>query len=146
MEKIKEFVAQFTEKFDFSNIQVIKERYFLADKSVNDVKNKIKDLPYSVGVFLGEKRKEFFPSPALIDLISKKSSRKVIVNKKAEFLFLCGRDVLDSGIGKCTYTDGLVLVQNSKDENLGYGEVDSTENKLIIKNILDKGAYLRMER
>jgi ribosome biogenesis protein Nip4 len=114
----------------------IKGKYFFYDGDI------VGD-PYSVGIYLGEGKDDFSPSPALVDMIAKRSSCKVYVNDKAEWLFLCGRDVFRKSVEKGKLIDGkFVLVQNSMDENLGFGKVQGD----VIENYLDKGAYLRMER
>jgi ribosome biogenesis protein Nip4 len=61
-------------------------------------------------------------------------------------MFLCGRNILSESIAKNPngLTEGLVLVQNEKDENLGYG-LFKREDTLIIKHVLDKGRYLRID-
>jgi ribosome biogenesis protein Nip4 len=38
-----------------------------------------------------------------------------------------------------------VLVQNEIDENLGYGVFKQEGKDLVIRNLLDKGKYLRMD-
>jgi ribosome biogenesis protein Nip4 len=98
---------------------------------------------------MGEEKMGFSPSPALLDLVSKfpdAQSKKVFINKKAEWLFLCGRNVLSDSIAKNPnrLSEGIVLVQNENDENLGYG-VFKREDTLIIKHVLDKGRYLRID-
>ena len=93
--------------------------------------------------------RKFIPSPAFPDLLSEKTQKKVSINSKAEWLFLCGRDVFETSVMKnnsglsCSElkSGNLVLVQNEKDENLGVGRV----GEKMIKNLLDKGSYLRDE-
>ncbi|MBW2991927.1 hypothetical protein KY345_01780 [Candidatus Woesearchaeota archaeon] len=140
---IKEFLREFgVENLD--NVVKIRNRYYLADKELTDLKDKINLEPESIGLFLGfDGRTEFKPSPALIDEIAKVSDRKVFVNNKAEMLFLCGRDIFGKSVMETNVRNGLVLVQNSKDENLGYGKV--VNRGKLIRNILDKGSYLRRE-
>jgi ribosome biogenesis protein Nip4 len=104
---------------------------------------------YSLGLFLGEEKTGFNPSPALMDLISKfpdAQSKKIFVNKKAEWMFLCGRNVLSDSFARNpnNLSEGLVFVQNERDENLGYG-LFKMEDTMIIKHILDKGRYLRID-
>jgi ribosome biogenesis protein Nip4 len=96
--------------------------------------------PFSVGIYLGENKREFKPTPALLDMIAPHTEKKATINKNAEWLFLCGRDVFKENVieGK----EGLVLVQNERKEILGYGKY----RKGILKNYLDKGDYLRRER
>lgn len=91
--------------------------------------------PHSSGIFLGNEQD---PSPAITDLIKLPEAE---VNEKAEWLFLCGRDVLKKSIIK-GIQKGLVKVKNSKGEALGIGEM----NEKGISNVLDKGKYLRMEK
>jgi 60S ribosome subunit biogenesis protein NIP7 len=145
---ISDFIRNFTDK-NIGNITKIRNKYYLADKELVELKQKIKAEPESIGLFLGEDAKEGFkPSPALIDEIAKISSRKVFVNDKGEWLFLCGRDLFGKSIVKANVNDGLVLVQSMKDENLGYGKVIGdikNKERIVIKNLLDKGDYLRRE-
>lgn len=145
---ISDFIRNFTDK-DIGNIIKIKDKYYLADKELVELKQKIKFEPESAGLFLGEEMKNGFkPSPALIDEIAKISDRKVFVNEKGEWLFLCGRDLFGKSVTKANADNGFVLVQNSKDENLGYGKFVgdiANKEKSVIKNLLDKGDYLRRE-
>ena len=128
----------------------------------DEIMKRSNEKPYAIGIFLGNitARKagnnnpnhihgEFIPSPAFPDILAEKSQKKVTVNAKTEWLFLCGRDVFESsvmmrnsGLSDSELKPGnLVLVQNEKDENLGVGRVGDK----IIKNLLDKGSYLRDE-
>lgn len=145
---ISDFIRNFTDK-NIGNITKIRNEYYLADKELLELKQKIKPEPEYIGLFLGEEMKNGFkPSPALIDEIAKISGRKVFVNDKGEWLFLCGRDIFGKSVTKADATQGLVLVQNSKDENLGYGKIVgdiANKEKSVIKNLLDKGDYLRRE-
>ena len=88
----------------------------------------------------------FVPTPALLGLLAKESERKAIVNdEQVERLFLCGRDIFADRFST-SITEGLVLIQNARDENLGLGEVMRTDKGLQIRNILDRGNYLRHDR
>jgi len=123
--------------------------FYQAEERLWAIKNGINRDIYSAGLFLGEEKVGFSPSPALIDMISRfpdAQSKKVFVNKKAEWMFLCGRNVLSESIAKNPngLDEGLVLVQNEGDENLGYG-LFKKEDTLIVKHILDKGRYLRID-
>jgi ribosome biogenesis protein Nip4 len=147
------FTQQFTDtdltSMDSRIVQRIGRNFFLAEERLWDIKNSVGRDAYAVGTFLGEENQGFSPSPALIELISRlpnTDSRKVFINKKAEWLFLCGRNVLSESIAKNPngLSEGLALVQNEQDENLGYGQFKK-EDTLIIKHILDKGRYLRLD-
>ncbi|MBW2987514.1 hypothetical protein KY336_03090, partial [Candidatus Woesearchaeota archaeon] len=124
MKDLLEFISIFTKKkFD---IIEIKKRFFIANKEQIEMMEKIKEkegiVPEMVGTFLGEiSKKKFKPSLALLELLARHSERKVFVDDKAEWLFLCGKDVFKESVKKCNVKSGLVLVQNKKDENLGNG-------------------------
>ncbi len=142
------FTQQFTTT-EMTNIRRVGRNFYQAEERLWDIKNGVTRDIYSLGLFLGEEKMGFSPSPALVDLISKfpdVQSKKIFINKKAEWLFLCGRNVLSDSIARNPNKlfEGLVMVQNENDENLGYG-VFKKEDTLIIKHILDKGRYLRID-
>jgi ribosome biogenesis protein Nip4 len=142
------FTKQFTNA-DIVDVHRVGRNFYKAEERLWNIKNGVNRDMYAIGTFLGEEKMGFSPSPALIDLISKFSdaqSKKIFVNKKAEWMFLCGRNVLSDSIAKnpSSLFEGLVLVQNEQDENLGYGQFKK-EDTLIIKHILDKGRYLRID-
>jgi len=142
------FTKQFTDT-EILDVRRVGRNFYQAEERLWEIKNGINRDIYSLGLHLGEEKMGFSPSPAFVDMISRfpdTQSKKVFINKKAEWLFLCGRNVLsDSIVGNPNnLSEGLVLVQNEKDENLGYG-LFKREDTLIIKHILDKGRYLRMD-
>ena len=139
MKKIIEFIKKFTDK-DIGKIIKIKNKYFLVNKQVENCIKAIKQPAISAGLMLGhEKNNDFRPSLALLYLLSKVSDRKTIVNKKKEWFFTNGKDLMTKGT--TNITEGLVLVQNKFDENIGLGMIQ----KKGIKNIIDIGDYLRRE-
>jgi len=148
MDKIQKFAKQFVDKgqFDFSDVHKVGRKYFLINPPLLEMKNKINKDIYAAGLFLGEDRQEFRPSPALIEMIAKKSTKKAVINKNSEWLFLCGRDVFSTSVLTSAVNEGLVLVQNEENENLGYGTIVRKGNNLLIKNLLDRGSYLRQEK
>jgi ribosome biogenesis protein Nip4 len=108
---------------------------------------------FAVGLYLGEERKDFFPTSALIDLLAKHDTRRVAVGDKAAWLFLCGRDILMDGV----YSAGnispntRVIVSDVREQVIGFGRVvapyhPSMKNKTYLKHVLDRGEYLRRER
>jgi ribosome biogenesis protein Nip4 len=142
------FTKQFTDE-SIANVRRVGRNFYQAEDRLWDIKNGVSRDIYSLGLFLGEEKMGFSPSPALIDMVSRLSdtqSKKIFINKKSEWLFLCGRNVLSESIARNpnNLSEGLVLVQNEQDENLGYG-VFKMEDTLIIKHILDKGRYLRID-
>lgn len=143
MEALKKFVENFC-SFDLENIHKIGRRYYQADTEIWDYAQTINREIFGIGVFLGENKKEFTPSLALLEIISKKSQKKVFVNPKGEWLFTCKRDVFQENIIKKNVEKGICLVQNENDENLGYGILQKGK-KIMIKPLLDKGDFLRRE-
>ena len=142
------FTKQFTDR-EILDVHRLGRNFYQAEARLWEIKTGVTRDIYSLGLFLGEEKTGFSPSPALIDLLSKfpdAQSKKIFVNKKAEWMFLCGRNVLSDSIAKNPHNlrEGLVLVQNENDENLGYG-LFKMEDTLIIKHILDKGRYLRID-
>jgi len=144
---ISEFIKQFTDEEIFDKTKQIGRRVFYVPEQLRNLDIELE--PYSIGMYLGEQRKEFTPSVALIDAISKKSDKKIFVNKEGEFLFLCGRDLMGKSIVKADVKKGFCLVQNEKDENLGYGRFATGlahDDRIVVKNRMDKGHFLRRER
>jgi ribosome biogenesis protein Nip4 len=111
---------------------------------------------FSVGVFLGKaKEGKFFPSFNLLGLLAKKEASRIILDKKASWLFICGRDVLRKSIVRVQgpgRKDTNTLVVNELAECLGFGRIvenlrDSmVNNEIVVRNVLDIGDFLRRER
>ncbi len=104
---------------------------------------------FSAGLYLGEQKgKEFKPGLALLNMVSRASNCWVSVDDNAEWLFLCGRDIFAKSVVKSNVKSGIVLVANKRGEILGYGRITgdvSKKNSVYVKNILDRGDYLRRE-
>lgn len=162
MQQLNDFVKKFTKKDLIekdSEVIKVQRRFYLAEKSLIETRDKIKSVTerdcVAMGEFLGElKYKEFKPSIALLEKLSKISEKKVFVDEKAEWLFLCGRDLFSKSIEKSNLKPkkrkGLVLVQNSFDENLGFGRMvapltKENQNRVVVRNLLDRGDFLRRE-
>lgn len=150
---IDDFVSRFGTKIMLDETFIVKGqgRYFLLDENVKRLM--AKDFYYA-GEYLGEaKDREFFPSFNLLNMIAEKKGNSINVEKKAEWLFICGRDVFGEGITKVTGSTkkgGYVLVLNSCEECLGFGKIlrslEAKRKGVAVKNILDVGDFLRRER
>lgn len=142
---LNEFLAEFGVA-PLENVHKIGRGYFLILPEQEEFI--AKEGVFGAGIFLGYKKKRFEPSPALLELIASKTEKhKARVDEKAEWLFLCGRDLFAKGIlqkGEPT-KNGLYLIENDRGENLGYGKASKKKN-IAITNILDRGFYLRRER
>lgn len=152
MKPIKDFVGRFNAKILLDETFVVKKRnrYFLLNEAL---KNVIARNFFYAGLYLGKMRKgRFFPSFNLLKMIGKTKANKIVVDKKTEWLFICGRDIFKRGIKKVTGSmnkGSYVLILNMKDECLGYGKIlhnlNKTSERVVIKNILDIGDFLRRE-
>jgi len=153
MKQIKDFVSRFQTRISLDKNLLVKrrDRYFLLDDSLKRLISK--DFFYA-GTYLGKtKRGKFFPSFNLLRMIAEEKANKVIVDKKTEWLFICGRDIFKQGITevmgskrKGDYT----LILNQHGECLGFGRIlcnpDKAKDGVVIENISDIGDFLRREK
>ncbi|MGB9713760.1 MAG: hypothetical protein ACPLZC_02130 [Candidatus Bathyarchaeales archaeon] len=150
---ITDFVSRFNAELSLDENLVIKKesRYFLLDSKL---KNFVGTGFFYAGIYLGKiKNRKFFPSVNLLKMIVEKAENKVTVDRKTEWLFICGRDIFKQGIikvsgskrkGDCT------LVLNVYGECLGFGEItrnlDEEGVGVYVKNFFDIGDFLRREK
>ncbi len=90
------------------------------------------------------------PSIDFLQQIGKEARKHVIVSAKAEWLFICGRDIFAKGIvshNNPEVKDRVVILTQNK-ECLGYGEMTAplTDARVVIKRLFDIGDLLRRER
>jgi ribosome biogenesis protein Nip4 len=149
---IDDFVNLFGASVSLDESLIVQKsgRYFLLSASLK--KLALKNFFYA-GTYLGKvKNGRFLPGFDLLRMIAENNANKVVVNKKTEWLFICGRDVFKRGIVKIigpARKGDHVLVLNSYDECLGFGRIvsdlSSEEESVAIKNISDIGDFLRRE-
>ena len=154
---IDNFVSKFETRIQLDENLIVKsrERYFLLSEAVKSTFPKKKEFFYA-GVYLGMKEERtFVPGFNLLSMIAKTQANKTVVNKKTEWLFVCGRDVFKKGIVKTTglWRKGkYTLVLNEFGECLGYGRIlcnlveKRSKQKTVVKNLLDIGHFLRREK
>jgi ribosome biogenesis protein Nip4 len=126
-------------------------RYFLLNEAL--LKFTRKNFYYA-GIYLGKvKNGKFFPSFNLLAMLAMGKANKIVVEKKAAWLFICGRDILRKAIVAVhgSYRKGNhLLVLNEFGECLGFGRIvhsfeGAAESEVIVKNISDVGDFLRRE-
>ena len=150
LEKLERFMKALrisTDVLDDLGVFVKKSRYlFMCKKELHDLMLASSTNFFSIGFPLGELKKEFLPTPEFIDFLSTKSNRQVVVNKKSEWMFLCNNDIFRKGITEFNLDKkrGMVFIQNEQGENLGLAKF-MTGGDVSLRNILDKGAYIRKE-
>jgi ribosome biogenesis protein Nip4 len=126
-------------------------RYFLINKNLRGYIQK--DFYYA-GTYLGKVKKEkFFPSFNLLAMLARGDANKIVVDKKAAWLFICGRDIFRRGIltvrGSRKKGDH-TLVLNEFGECLGFGKIigsldETSKTEVAVKNVSDIGDFLRRE-
>lgn len=145
---MQELLEQFAKPFDVqlpTNIVWKGKRAYVVPKRLQEVAERIKADPFSLGLPLGEvTSKGFKPSFALLDLC-KDTNNKITIQNEAEWLFTCGRDifpekVMDKGELRDTF-----LVVNEQGFVLGLAKKEQKGKNLIYKNLLDRGDFLRRE-
>lgn len=148
-----EFVRRFDTTIPLDERLVVEKggRYFLLS---GRMKNLAREDFFHAGIYLGKKKNDtFFPGFSLLHMIAKTRSRRVIVDPKTAWLFICGRDIFRRGIIKIQGSrkkGEYVLVLNQYNECLGFGKIlfnlDSRTDDVVIKNISDVGDFLRREK
>jgi ribosome biogenesis protein Nip4 len=158
MSLLNEFCAEFgLTEADIGHVTRLGRRCFLTVENQGPLMIKLKNSKndvFGAGVYLGEEKQRLEPSAALLEIISSKTKgHKVVVDERAAWLFLCGRDILDKGVVRAAEPTrgGYLLVQDERDENLGYGRDPTPRDRkrghdMAVKNLLDRGNFLRRER
>lgn len=155
MKVIKDFIAQFGASIALDESLIVKKRrrYFLLNEKL---KRKIQQDFFYAGVCLGKLRgSRFFPSFALLRMMADGRANKTVVDKKTAWLFICGRDIFNKGVIKLKGTERkgeYTLILNEYNECLGFGKIllsirkEKGANKIVVKNLLDIGDFLRREK
>lgn len=153
IESIKNILSYYLSKEDIENFK-FKNLYLLYDRDRYDViyatEEVLKNLRlfkniYGAGLIFGNFKKKkdkikFTLSLEGMDLISKDIVKNyAVVNRKGEVLFLYGRDIFLSSVLELK-GGGRLAIFNRDREFLGIGSYGGGD---IIKNVIDKGWYLR---
>ncbi len=129
---------------------------------VNDrIEEQVEDIhtmqPYSLGLAIGELKKQFIPSIAGADLFARYGERNkfyIMVAEKAENLVLYGRDILGESIlaaSEALDENELVIVLNRGYEAIAVGRTRFAgrslfqKGRVTVSTIADAGYYLREE-
>ena len=152
MKLIKDFVNQLNADINLDKHMIAEKgnRYFLLGKNLRKLATK--DFFYA-GTYLGKTKKgKFFPSFILLKMIAQGKANKIIVDRKSEWLFICGRDVFKKGITRIIGSKqkgAYTLILNRHGECLGFGKIlhnlDETRERVAVENISDIGDFLRRE-
>jgi ribosome biogenesis protein Nip4 len=154
MKEITDFVAQFDTNIPLDKNHVVRNRnrYYLLSK---EMKHQVPKNFFYAGAYIGAvKGATFFPSFLLLTIIAETNANRLMVDKKTAWLFICGRDIFKKGIvkGDRLKKGDYTLILNEHNECLGFGKTTCTlreeadKNKVVVKNILDIGDFLRREK
>jgi len=153
MQKLIKFAFQLGSKISLNPNFIVQKRgrYFLLNANLQRL---IRKNFYYAGTYMGKvKNGKFFPSFNLLTMLAKGEANKIVVEKKAAWLFICGRDVFRQGIlavcGSRKKGDH-TLVLNQFGECLGFGKIinsldETAKTEVAVKNISDIGDFLRRE-
>jgi ribosome biogenesis protein Nip4 len=149
---VQDFANLFHVKIRLEDDLLVKKRgrYFLLNQNL---KRAVSSDFFYAGTYLGEvKNGRFLPGFELLRMLARKKTDRVVVDKKTEWLFICGRDVFKQGITEVLGSGRKgdhVLVLNSHHECLGFGRIVCDLNEaregVVIENIVDVGDFLRRE-
>ncbi|HME87330.1 MAG TPA: hypothetical protein VKE88_02865 [Candidatus Nanoarchaeia archaeon] len=146
MNPVDEYTKKFT-KETMPNVLQVRRNFFSVSDELMKVKDKVKTEPFAIGTYLGTGN-PFKPSIALLDWLNERTERTIMLDKKSAWLFVCGRDVFAAGImvkEGAFVREGPVIVRNEAREMLGLGELGKSR-KIPLKNVMDRGDFLRRER
>lgn len=125
--------------------KVVGKQLFHVPVKIGELANQIPLDPFSIGLMLGEaKSRRFVPSFALLDLC-KGSENRVVIANDAQWLFLCGRDIFLDNVLRKGKLNEQFLVVNEQGEVLGLGCFAQVKGKRLLKNVFDRGDFLRRE-
>ena len=153
MKHIATFASQFGAKIALNPDFIVEkgQRFYLLNPKLRKI---VRNDFYCAGLYLGKvKNGVFFPSFNLLAMLVDAAANKVVVDRKAGWLFICGRDLFRVGIVKAYGSQRKgdhTLVLNEFGECLGFGRytcsLNHAEGKVVLRNILDAGDFLRREK
>jgi ribosome biogenesis protein Nip4 len=152
MKPYEVFASRFGSRVAFNSEMVNEknQRYYLLNPRLKTI---LQSDYYYAGLYLGKiKNGMFFPSFNFLNLLVSAAANKIVVDQKAAWLFICGRDVFRVGIVKVMGSKrkgDATLVLNEFGECLGFGKIledlGASEGKIVVKNVLDVWDFLRRE-
>jgi len=152
MKVLEDFASKFGGKIVLNSEFILEKggRYYLLNPTLRKVTHA--DFYYA-GLYLGKVKKGiFFPSFNYLKMLCNVATNKVVLDGKAAWLFICGRDAFLNGILKMQGSrkrGDFTMVVNEFGECLGFGKVvdnfDMPRKEVVIENVLDVGDFLRRE-
>ncbi|MFW6378803.1 MAG: hypothetical protein ACOCZV_02165 [Nanoarchaeota archaeon] len=144
------FINRFTKGDVFSETRITQSKgsFFYVPERIENLVSSAKETPSMTGLYLGTVRDgTFHASLSLLEMLKAHTKRHITLNKKASWLFVCGRDVFFENVMSAIPDDkGLFLVCDDKHEVIGLGKQDRQKGKRLVQNITDIGKRLRQEQ
>ena len=142
---LQEFLQSFGVKKTV-NAQLVGRSYFIVKE-----KQLLSKRPLYTGECIAHVRGPvLIPSIDFLQQIAKEARKHIVLNEKAEWLFICGRDVFAKSIisHNNPQLGDRVVILNEHKECLGYGDMTAelTDKRVVIKRLFDIGDLLRRER
>jgi len=101
------------------------------------------------GKLLGRTKAEFIPAAGLLrELGRMEEPHKAWVDERVGWLFACGRDVFGESIlrSEGELAEGTCFLVMMGGDCLGYGIVETSGGRTMLRNVFDIGDFLRRER
>lgn len=149
---LKEFIRQFANEEIIKDVLKINNEFFSVSLQLKETLQHLTTKPSFIGTQLGrQKGQQFEPSLYLLQKLAEKSNKKITVDDKGAWMFICGKDIFGKTIIKVhseMKAGDAVLVQNHHGECLGHGKVvaDISSKGVVVENVFDIGDFLRRER
>ena len=148
---LQQFIKRFTEEELIPEEKIVKKgkQYYYVPTHIQELTVKAKEEPSMQGMMLGKEHKGIFhASQHLIELLAKNAKNTITLNEKAEWLFVCGRDVFAQNITTKNITDqkALLIVKGPQGDVLGLAKYRREKGADMYKNITDIGNRLRREQ
>jgi ribosome biogenesis protein Nip4 len=150
MRSLNEFLTAIGAEHGYDEEKLLKintKRFSVGEELGNFVLDR-RQLVYA-GRYLGKTRREFLPSSILLDELSRvEGLNRIHVDAETAWLFVCGRDIFGENVRRVEgeFADGNAFLVMFGGSCLGYGVVEPSEGRLILRNVLDIGDFLRRER
>ncbi len=150
----------FEEELKYFDFRLKNQDVIMLDKGlgelIDSISNKLKSRLVYAGIKVGEVGRRFRFSLEGSFFLIKKEKKKVYIDRKAEMLFLYGRDVFSKSILKATADikeNDIVFVCNLYGDVIGIGrakysakDITRLGEKVVVYNLIDRGEYLRKEK
>ncbi len=125
-------------------------------KTLDELPEELQKKLRSAGIKVGEVGRRYRFTLEGAFFLSRNEKKRVYVDRKAEMLFLYGRDVFSSSIQKTSsdvMENDVVFVCNVYGDILGIGrakysseEIKQKGEKVAVENLVDRGEYLRKKK